>query len=226
MGDSLLHQAYPTIEDRLSRIGVGATIIGGPSETLMTRQATWLDDLERSVTEYDPDVVILESCCGTGNPWLPDPYVDADGTELEPDSAAIWAEWERLALAYTEAAQRRGALVLWILGPAANTNGYYGPIEDRIGVVNRIYTRVAACSGSVGLVDWGVVGGTDQDYVEALPDANGKLIRLRADDGLHFTEPGQALLADLTRAAVEEAWAGRTDSPTPPCVAATSDLAE
>lgn len=81
MGDSLLHQAYPTIEDRLSRIGVGATIIGGPSETLMTRQATWLDDLERSVTEYDPDVVILESCCGTGNPWLPDPYVDADGTD-------------------------------------------------------------------------------------------------------------------------------------------------
>lgn len=210
MGDSLVHQAYPTIRDRLIRAGVESSVIGGPGETLMTDQAAWLDDLERAMTEKDPDVVILQSCCGTGDPNRPDPYVDARGVELVPDSVEVWEEWRRLAQKYTEIARRGGALVLWILAPPANTNGYYGPIEARIDVANDIYAGIAACSDMVATVDWGLLAGTDGDYVEALPDENGDLIRVRSEDGLHFTEAGQALLADLTRSVTQRRWDGRS----------------
>ena len=210
MGDSLVHQAYPTIEDRLARLGIESNVIGGPGETLMTDQAAWLDELDQAVARHDPDVVILQSCCGTGDPNRPDPYFDADGVELVPDSVEVWQEWERLAREYTESARRGGALVLWILAPPANTNGYYGPIESRIGVANDIYAGVAACSDMVATLDWGLLAGTGGDYVEALPDENGDLIRVRSEDGLHFTEAGQALLADLTRSVSQRSWSGRS----------------
>ena len=41
-------------------------------------------------------------------------------------------------------------------------------------------------------------------------DENGDLIRVRSADGLHFTEAGQALLADLTRSVVLGTWGGRS----------------
>ena len=219
MGDSLVHQAYPTIEDRLARVGIESTLIGGPGETLMTDQAAWLDDLEQAVVEHDPDLVILQSCCGTGDPRRPDPYVDAGGVELVPDSPEIWAEWDRLARQYTATARQQGAQVLWILAPPAQTNGYYGPIESRIGVANDIYAEVAACSDMVGTLDWGLLAGTGGAYVDALPDADGDLIRVRSDDGLHFTEAGQALLADLTRTVAQRSWGGRSAADVDDCAA-------
>ncbi|MEM9463890.1 MAG: acyltransferase family protein [Actinomycetota bacterium] len=217
MGDSLVHQAYPTIDDRLAQAGIESALIGGPGETLMTDQGVWLDELDEAVAVHDPDLVILQSCCGTGDPRRPDPYLDADGVELVPDSPEIWAEWERLALDYTATARRGGALVLWILAPPAETNGYYGPIESRIGVANDIYARVAACSAMVGTIDWGLLAGSDGGYADALPDANGELITVRSEDGLHFTEAGQALLADLTRSVSERSWGGRSVADVDPC---------
>ena len=62
----------------------------------------------------------------------------------------------------------------------------------------------------IGTIDWSLLAGTDGEFVEALPDENGDLIRVRSADGLHFTEAGQALLADLTRSVVLGTWAGRS----------------
>ena len=210
MGDSLIHQAYPTIQDRLVRVGIESNVIGGPGETLMSAQGAWRNALDRALTEHDPDVVILQSCCGTGDPHRPDPYFDANGVELIPDSPEVWEEWRRLAWEYTISARRNGALVLWILSPPANTNGYYGPIESRIDVANEIYLAASACSDMIGTIDWSLLAGTDGEFVEALPDENGDLIRVRSADGLHFTEAGQALLADLTRSVVLGTWVGRS----------------
>ena len=210
MGDSLIHQAYPTIQDRLARVGIESNVIGRPGETLMSAQGAWRDALDQAITEHDPDVVILQSCCGTGDPRRPDPYVDANGIELIPDSPAIWQEWRRLAWEYTVSARQNGALVLWILSPPANTNGYYGPIESRIDVANDIYITASACSDMIDTIDWSLIAGTNGEFVEALPDENGDLIRVRSADGLHFTKAGQALLADLTRSVVLGRWTGRS----------------
>lgn len=211
MGDSLVHQAYPTIEDRLSEAGAEVRLIGGAGETMMTNQAEWLGELETTVDDFDPDVVVLESCCGAGDPRRPDPYIGPDGAEIEPDSEAQLEEWRRLSREVSDIAGSNGAQVLWILAPPARTNGYYGPIEDRISVVNRVYSDLVACDTTLAVVDWSLLSGPDGSYAESLSDASGEAVQVRTADGLHFTDAGQALLADLTRDVVLDTWTGRQD---------------
>ena len=215
MGDSLAYQAFPTIENRLVEAGADVQLIGGAGETMMTNQAEWLGELQSTVDDFDPDVVVLESCCGAGDPRRPDPYVGSDGEVIEPDSEAQLAEWRRLSREASDIAASNGAQVLWVLAPPARTNGYYGPIEERIGVVNGVYLDLVACDTTLGVVDWSLLSGPGGAYTESLPDASGTLVQVRTADGLHFTDAGQALLADLTRDVVLDSWTGRRDPTVP-----------
>lgn len=218
LGDSLLHQSYPTIRDRLARAGVDSMAIGGPGQHLMKNDGAWQGELDRAITTYDPDLVVLESCCGWGSPWERETYRAPDGRVIEPDTPESWAEWERLAHALTERARRGGRPVAWVLAPPARTNGYYGPIEGRIERVNDLYRRIARCDPGVGLIDWRVMSGPDGSFAWDLPASDGSLVRIRTDDGLHFTPAGQAAVADLTRDAVLALWhrsGGQVDTPAP-----------
>ncbi|MEJ5256401.1 MAG: acyltransferase family protein, partial [Acidimicrobiales bacterium] len=216
LGDSLVHQSYPSIRDRLTRAGVDSMVIGGPGQHLMKNDGAWQGELDRAITSYEPDLVLLESCCGWGSPWQRETYRAPDGRVIEPDTPDSWAEWERLAYALTERARRGGRPVAWVLAPPAQTNGYYGPIEGRIDRVNDLYRRIARCDPGVGLVDWRVMSGADGAFAWDLPDADGRPVRIRADDGLHFTPAGQAVVADLTRDALLGLWqrsGGHVDVP-------------
>ena len=207
LGDSMVHQAFPTIQDRLAAGGMLSGAIGGPGQHLLIDDGRWLADLQRAVDELDPDVVVLESCCGWGSPWAPkERYTAPDGTVVAPDTAAGWEQWQRVAGEATELAGRDGRLVVWILAPPARTNGYYGPIEARIDIANELYRRLASCRTGVGLLDWRVIAAPDGSFTWDLPGVDGTPVRVRAEDGLHFTPAGQAALADYTRDRLLELW--------------------
>jgi hypothetical protein len=104
-------------------------------------------------------------------------------------------------------------VVLWVLAPPAQTNGYYGPIEDRIAIANDVYRTIASCRPGVGLVDWRAIAGPDGSFAWALPDRSGIPVQVRSVDGLHFTPEGEALLADLTVEVVEAQWMAYGDRP-------------
>ncbi len=203
LGDSLLHQAYPVIASEFTADGIDTRAIGGPGQSLLGHQAAWLGDLERTLSEYDPDVVVIESCCGYGN--TNDPYL-IDGHPAAPDSPELWGAWQDAADRAVAMAQRDGRLVLWVLAPPAKTNGYYGPIEGRIGHANQIALDLATRHPGMGFVDWRIISGPGGSYVDALPDSSGKVVTVRAGDGLHFTPAGMGVLADLTRTSVEQSW--------------------
>jgi hypothetical protein len=93
-----------------------------------------------------------------------------------------------------------------VLAPPARTNGYYGPIEGRIARVNEIYRLLVACRPEVGIVDWGVLAAPDGSYTPTLPDAEGNDVKVRADDGLHFTPEGVGVLAGVTLEAIDAQW--------------------
>jgi peptidoglycan/LPS O-acetylase OafA/YrhL len=206
LGDSLVHQAWPTIEDRLRQAGVEARVLGAEGEHLLTDQARWLTELESGLAQFDPDLVVLESCCGWGLPLRPELHTTPDGTVLEPDTEPAWDEWNRVALALTDVARRDGRAAVWLLAPPAETNGYYGPIEGRIDRANAIYLRIAQCHPGVGVLDWRVIAAPDGSFAWDLPDAAGTMVRVRHTDGLHFTREGQAVLADFTRDVLAAHW--------------------
>jgi peptidoglycan/LPS O-acetylase OafA/YrhL len=206
LGDSILHQAFPTIADRLATVGVTAQAIGGPGEHLFSDDRAWLDELRVAVGAFDPDLVVLESCCGWGSEWRPERHVASDGRELQADSPESWAEWARVADEATTIAGAGGARVVWTLGPPATSNGFWGPIDDRIRVANEIYTDLAACRPGTGLLDWRVMGAPDGSFTWYLPGPDGAPVQVRMEDGLHFTPAGQAALAEHTRTTLADVW--------------------
>jgi peptidoglycan/LPS O-acetylase OafA/YrhL len=212
MGDSLVQQAFPTFASRLRAEGISAAAIGGDGQSLMTGGGqSWAGALQRAVSSYDPDVVVLESCCGAFR--FDAPWTGADGRVVPADAPAYWADWKRLAVQATTIASSRGADVLWVLGPPMHTNGWYGPIDGRVPVANAIYGSIAGCDPSAATVDWTTLGGRDGTYAAALPDASGQMVAIRMADGFHFTPAGWDLQARVTLPAVMRAWAvdgGRT----------------
>jgi peptidoglycan/LPS O-acetylase OafA/YrhL len=203
MGDSLLHQALDLVTDELGKQGTQVRAIGGPSQTLLRNQAEWIDALTRAIDEFSPDVVVLESCCGHYDPH--DPYLE-NGIPLEVDSEELWAVWERRVDEAIRVARSRSAAVLWALAPASKTNGFYGPIEDRIAQSNQIVMGMTRRYPELGLIDWGVLTGPAGEYQASLPDSSGRQVLVRAADGFHFAHAGQQVVAEVTRDAVNDAW--------------------
>ena len=220
IGDSLLLETVPTLASRMGRSGVEARSIGGFGQSLITHHAAWLTSLAAEVAGFDPDVVVLESCCAgfrSDGPW-----VGPDGDVLAPDSPAFYAEWRRLALEASRIASSRGALVLWVLAPPAHTNGWYGPVDARITPANEVYLSLRTCGPATATIDWRVVSGPGDAYAASLPDLEGRMVQVRLSDGFHFTPAGIGLLARLSIAALEQRWAAAGGRPGPwsgPCPA-------
>jgi peptidoglycan/LPS O-acetylase OafA/YrhL len=211
MGDSLMEQLFPTLAARLKPQGTASAWIGGGGQSLMSHGGEWLTSLQREVSTFNPDVVVLESCCG--NFKFDPPWVGADGQVVANDTFAFWAQWRQLATEATEIASSRGAVVLWVLGPPTHTNGWYGPIDGRIPVVNTVYRSIVACDTAAATVNWSVLGGPGGTFAAALPDAAGSLVPVRVSDGFHFTPAGWDLQARVTLPAIAAAWSadhGRT----------------
>jgi peptidoglycan/LPS O-acetylase OafA/YrhL len=216
LGDSLVHQSYATLRDRMNAAGIQSEAIGGAGEHLLWGGQAWRPNLEAAIGAFDPQVVVFEACCGWGTPWRSEQVTAADGAVLEPDTAASWAEWARMANVVTDLSLARGRVVLWVLAPPAQTNGYYGPVEGRIGVANDIYRRIADCHPTVGLIDWRVLAAPGGAFAWSLPDRSGNVVQVRHPDGLHFTPEGQALLADVTVRAAQTQWSAFGGRPAPP----------
>lgn len=204
LGDSLVQESFPTLAARLRGRGVQSEVLGGGGQSLMWHQADWLRQLGHAVAAFDPDVVVLESCCGNfkfGPPWS-----DANGRAVAPDTVEFWADWRALAADAGAIASSRGAAVLWALGPATHTNGWYGPIDGRIPTANHIYQSLAQCAPGAGTIDWRVIGGPGGTYRASLPDVSGHEVQIRNLDGLHFTPAGIGLQSVETLAALYRQW--------------------
>jgi hypothetical protein len=205
VGDSLMQEAFPTFAARLGASGVDTRSIGHPGESLWSKADVWLPAITQSVATFDPDVVVLESCCGhfaTDPTWI-GPSGHAEGSA----SPAFYAEWSRLAAQATQLASARGAVIMWVLGPPTATNGWYGPIDAHVPVVSAIYQALTACVPGAGTIDWGVISGPGGAYAAQLRDSAGNLVTVRDPDGFHFTPPGWDLQADVTLPAIRARWA-------------------
>ena len=213
LGDSMLHDAFPAMQAGLASNGIDSSVIGGPGQSLMSDHGRWLDELSTAVATGDPDVVVLESCCGTEEPWI-----DASGQQFDGTSPTYWTAWRQLADDATSRAGARGARVVWVLPPPADgdKSNWYGPIRERMVEVGRIERGIVGARPAVGLVDWGVLAAPDGSYAATLPDTGGNPVQIRAADGVHFSPAGQALQARVTIEQVLADWnrlGGRVTAP-------------
>jgi peptidoglycan/LPS O-acetylase OafA/YrhL len=197
VGDSVMGQAYEVFREVFEDKGIATGYAGGPSTGPLQPQGDWAQQVDNWITEFDPDVVVMEACCDYTQ-TTDQVYVDPEGNDVLPATDEVYPNWDREVRDLIQRAQAGGAHVIWVLAPAVQTNGFYGPLEQHIARLNQMYRDLP-----VPILDWGEVIAPGGVYTETLEGPDGERHDLRLDDGVHMTEYGNQLLADLTLTQVE-----------------------
>jgi len=185
VGDSLLHQARPLLDSRLSELGMVTWWVGGAGEGPLSDQLAWIDEVRRAVAEFHPDHLVLEACCnypGGGGGWLR----LLDRTYVVPDAPQMDELWLQATGTIVDLVDVPTDLVLV---PPPRPDGMWTELQPRIERLRAGYARLAGADTRVQLVDWAPV----VLAVEARTGAS-----IRHVDGLHLSPAGNDLVVAST----------------------------
>jgi hypothetical protein len=186
-GDSLAGSIGPTLAELLASTGVvSPTWDSRVSSGLSTPDFfDWPRHAAAEMTRLDPEVVVF--IIGT-NDWR----VPYDGM-LNSSGAPAWkAKYAALVDQLLDVLSADGRIVYWIGGPTLGD-----PDKDRgVAQVDAVAESVVDQRANATYVDaYRLFGDKDGKYSAILPGVNGKQVRVRADDGIHFTAAGALVLA-------------------------------
>ena len=118
-----------------------------------------------------------------------------EGREVGSFGSPSWrAEYRRRVAVVMDTVTRRGAQLVWIGLPISRD----AEQTLRYDVINAIVqTEAAKRKGRVAYLDtYFFFAGADGGYAQYVEDSTGKLVKMRADDGVHFERPAGDLIAD------------------------------
>jgi uncharacterized protein len=136
-----------------------------------------------------------------------------EGREVGTFGSPSWrAEYRRRVATIMDTVTRRGAFLVWIGLPIS-----HDPQQTlRFDVINTIVQSEAAKRpGRVAYLDtYFFFAGDDGGYAQYVEDPSGKLVKMRADDGVHFERPAGDLIAAKVLERLEDrfdltSWRGR-----------------
>jgi len=145
----------------------------------------WIDQYPAMLGSEKPDVVIVAIGANDGQSFVVDGKVVSFGTE----------EWRKVYQSrvadFLATVENTGATVLWVGLPPMRSE----PFNQRISIVNRIaYTVVSEDPKAAWWSTASFVGDATGSFREFAELPNGRLVRLRAPDGVHFTEEGASTM--------------------------------
>ena len=98
---------------------------------------------------------------------------------------------------------RGGRRVYWVGNPIMRNSVY----RDKIAMINKIYAAEAKKHPGVQFIStWMLFAGEKGGYAEALKDASGDLVIMRAPDGVHLTRAGGDRMAQVVLDVIEKDW--------------------
>ena len=192
-GDSLMQGVAPQLQ-RLLATGHGIHSLN------LSRQSTglsypgafdWPATIEQAV-QADPSIRLVVVMLGPNDPWdMPDP--DRRGGPFLKFRSAAWERVYRMRIArIIDSNAARGLSTLWIGAPGMKRSQLDTQMSWLMTVVeDEVVARGAVYLDSRGLLPGaGDVGGY-RDSVEV----DGKPVKMRSGDGIHFSLAGQRFLA-------------------------------
>jgi uncharacterized protein len=117
-----------------------------------------------------------------------------EGREVGGFGSPTWrAEYRRRVAVIMEAVTRKGGFLVWIGLPISRDTDQ----TLRFDVINAIVqTEAAKRKGHVAYLDtYFFFAGENGGYAQYVEDSAGKLVKMRADDGVHFERPAGDLIA-------------------------------
>ena len=151
----------------------------------------WFEEIRRQLKELKPRAVVLgfggndDKAYMTGLP---------DGVSIDAFGGSVWRrEYARRVGGLMDMINRAGAFVVWIGLPQTRSPEQ----TQRFDVVNAVVQREARKrEGRAAFIDtYTLFAGDDGGYTEYLPNSSGKLIKVRAGDGVHFEREGGDMIA-------------------------------
>ena len=148
----------------------------------------WMSEYPAMVGMEKPDVVIVAIGANDGQGFVVDGKVQAFGSE----------EWrktyqERVAN-YLAMVESTGARIVWVGLPPMRSPAF----NEKIATINRIdYTVVAQDPHATWWNPAPYVADEAGGFREFAAHGNGKMMRLRAPDGIHFSDEGADLLTSV-----------------------------
>jgi len=127
------------------------------------------------------------------------------GREVGTFGSPSWrAEYRRRVAAIMDSVTQRRAYLVWIGLPISRD----AQQTLRFDVINAIVQSEAAKrAGRVTYLDtYFFFAGTDGGYAQYVEDSTGKLVKMRADDGVHFERPAGDLIAAKVLQRLEERY--------------------
>ena len=151
----------------------------------------WFEHVSEVMREENPRAVVLmfggndDHSFMTGLP---------EGREVEAFGSASWtAEYRRRVAGIMDTVTRSGAFLVWIGLPITNDPDQ----TSRFDTINAIVqSQAAKRPGRVSYLDtYFFFAGEDGGYAQFVENASGRLVQMRADDGVHFERAAGDLIA-------------------------------
>jgi hypothetical protein len=181
VGDSLMRQTAPIIEQGLSDANVRSEAINGTG-LLSRNQYDWIGRIDALVSEFDPDVVVVSF---NGNCTAPVGLQPSQPVSC--DSPEFFQQWRQAADEMTKIITTHGAKLFWVTPPPEASN----VLETRAKTIGQIYKDLVAQNPEVGLIDgYKALADDNGNYEIKTTGPSGEDIPLRAPDTVHFTDAG------------------------------------
>ncbi len=189
-GDSMVGQFGPMLSNIAADSGVVTSQVRYEFESGLTRPdfIDWNTVLADEQQAFDPEVVVLFF---GGN--------DAQDIRIsgrwEPFGTGAWlAEYRKRVARVMDDLEARGVTTWWVGMPIVRSESF----REKLEILNEIYQSEAATRDRVFYVDsWTPFTGPDGGYAEYLPDAEGDVVDMRLNDGVHLTTDGGIKLASI-----------------------------
>ncbi len=199
-GDSMVGQFGPMLQNQAEKSGlIEVTEVLYEFSSGLTRNdfLDWPEKLREVGATQDPDAIVLFF---GGNDAQ---AIQIDGTWHEYGTEEWLTEYRKRVADLMAELTGDGRDVYWIGMPIVRSDDF----REKVEVMNEIYQSEAAAHPGVTYVDsWSVFTGADGEFSEYLINADGDLVDMRLNDGIHLTTAGGIRLARVALAEIEDNW--------------------
>jgi hypothetical protein len=183
-GDSLAGSLGPSLGDLTGKTGVVQPVFNSRvgSGLASPDYYDWSKHAGEDIFKYNPEVVVF--------------IIGANDAKVLPKTAGSDPQWHAQ---YGKLVEQMMTLlvgghrdVYWVGAPVMKDDDY----STKVKTVNDVYKEVASRHPQITYIDsYTAFASPDGRYAPSLPATDGKPVRVRADDGVHFTPDGGDLLA-------------------------------
>ena len=183
-GDSLAGSLGPSLGELAGKSGIVQPVVDARASSglLSPDFFDWPKKGTEDMFTFNPEVAVF--IIGTN---------DAKNLSRGDAQDPRWqAKYSALVEQMLKVLAGNGRAVYWVGAPVMSDAAF----SERVKAVNAVFRDVAARYPKVTYVDaFSIFSGPDGTYAPALPSSEGRVVRVRARDGIHFTAEGGNLLA-------------------------------